>query len=328
MFKIHFVLNGYRPASQNYHPTPKIGGIKMMHKDRIITIWLLVTFLSLIFSAHVGQTSETSKNVDKIGPEQIETQKIVDKPVIQAARALVSAKIYVENDVKGTGQTAIFGEATAISAIGYDIVNYGGYFTAAGVKGRGVYGEALYSGDFENFGGYFRAWGDKGVGVYGSAPNYGGYFKADGASGIGVRGYASTTYGGYFQSNGLYGTAVHGYAAHSGNAANRGGFFEAHGSRGTGVTGSGGGWDFYAAGTGTNYGPFTDAHEVKFSEDMPEVIVPGLIVSTTGKTETRKDESGIVSLSSTLPTVTLSAKENDKAVFGVIVSEGPLPKDH
>ena len=53
-----------------------------------------------------------------------------------------------------------------------------------------------------------------------------------------------------------------------------------------------------------------------------------MVVSATGKTETRKDKNGEISLSSTLPTVTLSTRANDKAVFGVIVSEGPLPKNH
>jgi len=37
---------------------------------------------------------------------------------------------------------------------------------------------------------------------------------------------------------------------------------------------------------------------------------------------------GRLFMSSTLPTVTLSTRANDKAVFGVIVSEGPLPKNH
>ena len=61
---------------------------------------------------------------------------------------------------------------------------------------------------------------------------------------------------------------------------------------------------------------------------MPKQIVPGLIVSITGKTETRKDKNGVISLSTTLPTVAISTKAKDKAVFGVIVSDGPLPEDH
>ena len=87
-------------------------------------------------------------------------------------------------------------------------------------------------------------------------------------------------------------------------------------------------YDFYAGGPGSNYAPFTGAHEVRFAQDMQEEIVPGMIVSVSGRTEERKDEKGVTSLSSTLPTVTISTKPRDKAVFGVIVSDGPLPKDH
>jgi hypothetical protein len=95
-----------------------------------------------------------------------------------------------------------------------------------------------------------------------------------------------------------------------------------------GVFGWGGEYDFYAGGPGTNYGPFTGAHEVEFAEDMPADLQPGMIVSVTGKARVRSDENGKVSLSSTLPTVNLTTKAKDKAIFGVFVSEGPLPEDH
>ena len=96
----------------------------------------------------------------------------------------------------------------------------------------------------------------------------------------------------------------------------------------TGVWGEGALWDFYAAGAGTNYGPFTGAHEVKLVDNFPEHINPGMIVSVTGDTMVRKKKDGTVSLSSTLPTVALSDSANDKRVFGVLVSESPLPEDH
>ena len=65
---------------------------------------------------------------------------------------------------------------------------------------------------------------------------------------------------------------------------------------------------------------------MKFSKEIPEEILPGLIVSVTGHTQTRKKKNGEISLSSTLPTVILSSRERDKAVFGAIVSHGPLLK--
>lgn len=95
-----------------------------------------------------------------------------------------------------------------------------------------------------------------------------------------------------------------------------------------GVQAGGPAWDFYAAGYGTNYGPFTGGHEVKLSEDFPVDIKPGMIVSVTGKTQVRKRPDGTISLSSTLPTVRLSKVANDKTVFGVFIKEALPPKNH
>jgi hypothetical protein len=53
-----------------------------------------------------------------------------------------------------------------------------------------------------------------------------------------------------------------------------------------------------------------------------------MIVSVTGQAQLRRKENGAPSLSSTLPTVKLSTKAADKAVFGVLVAETPLPEDH
>jgi len=98
------------------------------------------------------------------------------------------------------------------------------------------------------------------------------------------------------------------------------------GVRGSGASGA---YDFYAAGPGTNYGPFTGAHEVKLSYDFPKDVREGLIISVTGKVQIRKDEKGKISISSTLPTIKLSNKPNDKNIFGVLISQSPfLPQDH
>lgn len=94
-----------------------------------------------------------------------------------------------------------------------------------------------------------------------------------------------------------------------------------------GVYGSGQMWDFYAGGPGPNYGPFTGAHEVKLSEDFPENIKPGMIVSVTGETQVRMDD-GEISFSSTLPTVELSSISNDKKVLGAIIAEFFLDENH
>jgi hypothetical protein len=241
----------------------------------------------------------------------------------------------------GKGGRGVHGEASNTG----DVENYGGYFSAAGKYGMGVYGEALNEGDDINYGGYFSAAGIYGRGVEGWATgSYGRgvHGEARGSDGRGVVGVAS----------GSDGRGVHGTAINFGNVENYGGYFNASGEKGrgvygqtsgdngigvwgkatginsTGVWGDGGKWDFYAAGPGTNYGPFTGAHEVLFAEEMAGEIQPGMIVSVTGRVEVRKKENGEISFSSTLPTVTLAKKAMDKAVLGVLVSEGPFHEHH
>jgi len=229
----------------------------------------------------------------------------------------------------GSEGRGVFGYATNTG----DVTNYGGYFDASGSTGRGVYGTATNTGDFINYGGHFLARGTYGRGVYGQASGTNGngvYGDATGSSGTGVYGEASNTegvtnYGGYFKAAGTSGWGVYGRATGISGTGVSG---NAIGSSGWGVHGNGGEYDFYAAGSGTNYGPFTGAHEVKFAQDFPEDIRPGWIVSVTGRAEKRKKDDGQISLSSTLPTVTVTQKDKDKAVLGVLVSEGPLHEDH
>jgi hypothetical protein len=224
----------------------------------------------------------------------------------------------------------VFGQATGPVGRGVegvapntgDFINYGGYFTAAGIRGRAVYGNASSTGDLANYGGYFTAAGYSGRGVYGAA---------SGRYGIGVHGLGSY-FGGYFEASGPQGRGVSVRAPEGFGVFVEGWYGGvdaiAHSSNSTGVAGGGGAYDFYATGPGVNYAPFTGAHEVLFAQDMPMEIVPGMIVSATGKAKARVDDSGVTSLSSTLPTVTLSSKAMDKAVFGVLVRELPLRKDH
>jgi hypothetical protein len=232
---------------------------------------------------------------------------------------------YYENyggyfEAAGRAGRGVYGEATGALGRGVygkasdsdtedDFINYGGYFESAGQSGRGVFGKASNGGDFTNYGGNFEAAGTYGRGVYGDA---------SGTSGTGVYGFASNSsncdnYGGSFVANGTRGTGVYGTAS---------------GDWGIGVEGKGGMYDFYASGSGVNYGPFTGAHEVLFADDVAENIRPGLIVSVTGRTKTRYNKDGSISLSSTLPTVYLPRKAADKAVFGVLVSKSPLPDHH
>jgi hypothetical protein len=259
----------------------------------------------------------------------------------------------------GDSGRGVFGSAEASG----NVTNYGGWFRAngdsgygvlgwaLGSSGRGVYGSASATGTVTNYGGYFSAGGNSGRGVYGSAPaigavtNYGGYFSAGGDSGRGVYGIATAigdvaNYGGYFIAAGDRGYGVYGIASSTGNPINYGGYFRAYGDNGRGieavalgyygigVIGRGDDYDFYAQGPGTNYGSFTGGHDVMLSDNFPVKIKPGLIVSATGKTQVRRRDDGTITLSSTLPTVTLSTRANDKAVFGVLVKEIRLPEGH
>ena len=184
-----------------------------------------------------------------------------------------------------------------------------------------AYQNSNYSAVFGvNQGGGYAVWGENtgtsfGGGVFGRATN-----------GSGVRGQSDS----YF---GVLGTTSSGLAAVVGQGPT--GVWGSGSTNGVlgsgpniGVRGEGGSFDFYAAGAGVNYGPFTGGHEVKLASDFPSNATPGMVVSVTGETRIRKDGDGNISLSSTLPTVTLSRKANDTTVFGVFNAETSLPDDH
>ncbi len=225
-----------------------------------------------------------------------------------------------------------------------NVTNYGGKFLAAGRSGRGVYAEATgtQSIGVEGIGGI--------RGISGSASNSSGngvFGSTSGSSGAGVYGEATATgsttgnYGGYFSAAGDRGCGVYGIA-NSSTGVNFGGSFWAAGESGIavdaiapgdysiGVRAQGGIWDFYAAGgnSSTEYGPFTGAHEAKLDPLVPKNIKAGMILSVTGDVQVRRNNSGEISISSTLPTVGLCQKINDSAVFGVFAEECPLPKEH
>lgn len=227
-------------------------------------------------------------------------------------------------------------ESTAVTGRAYSNWSNGAYFYVSGTDSRGVYAFAGNTTDTKNYGGHFTAQGIQGRGVYGEAKattgiNYGGEFLSKGVSGRGVYGLADNTtgtnYGGYFDARGTSGRGVYAFT----NGSNgRSVYAQATGNSGIAVYGSGTLWDFYAVdGNGsTGYGPFTGGHEVKIGKGQSSKMKTGLIVSLTGKTTVRQEFEGQTNISSTLPTVALSQKAMDKAVFGVFVRESPLPEGH
>lgn len=166
---------------------------------------------------------------------------------------------------------------------------YGGKFFATddSTSGIGVYGEG------KAYGGEFKSSGTNGVACYGRATGLeglGGSFSSASSHALeattesnnryGVWGRTTASYGfaGYFEATGnatglkatsestiypaLTGQGQAMGVSGLGQVANGyGGYFECAPSGGKGVYSSGGGYDFYADGPGTNYGPFTGAHD-------------------------------------------------------------------
>jgi hypothetical protein len=96
-----------------------------------------------------------------------------------------------------------------------------------------------------------------------------------------------------------------------------------------GASNSTGGADFRASefNGNVNFGPFTGSHEVRVDPDSGR-IAPGMVVSVTGRAESRLAPDGTLDLSSTLPTVSLSMTPEDPAVLGAFVSEISLVAGH
>ncbi len=180
---------------------------------------------------------------------------------------------------------AIYGQATNPS-----VLNYGGYFEAAGLYGRGVYGIATCINDSSfTYGGYFEALGPGynvgacgnggAVGVLGKGPcgvsgetvsQFGTGVSGSGGS-VGVQGMGShrgvwggasavteeLTYGGYFMATGPYGRGVYGIASCTSDSAfTYGGYFEAPGTAGYNVGVYGNGGAIGVKGEGSYYGVY------------------------------------------------------------------------
>jgi hypothetical protein len=237
--------------------------------------------------------------------------------------------------VRGIGNPGVYGTSsvggTGVSGIGNPGV-YGGSTTGHGIKGESsmdgwsaVYGVhsgngfgISGSGNPGIFGTSTTGTGirgesssyDEGAGVWGY--NYGPWPGVAGVSEYGYGVFAST------HSNSITSTGLKAYGSSSNG-------IQAQGLR-YGVEAYGNTADFYASHAG--YAPFTGVHEVELSKDFPIYYKSGMIVSVSGKTKIRRDKDGIISLCSILPTVNLSNKPLDRAVFGVLVKEISIYKDH
>lgn len=197
------------------------------------------------------------------------------------------------------------------------IINITNEGNGAGIQGWSMNVTGVKGNSVDGYGVYGKSFSYRGVG---GANQQSGNYGYLGSSNHGAYGYSSSNYG--VKGESIDGTGVDGYSKN-------GLAITAYAENGyAGVYSQGHTYDFYASGPGSDYGPFTGAHDVKLSENFPQDVKPGMIVSATGKTRTRQCKDGTVSISSTLPTVKLSNVAYDKAIFGVLVMETPLPKKH
>jgi uncharacterized protein (TIGR02145 family) len=240
------------------------------------------------------------------------------------------------------GTYGIYGKGSSHGVYGVD--SGSGSFGKLGSGTVGAYGKNISTGSWGTLGdGNYGVRGEGGIyGVRGSGSTWGVYGEDSGTGSYGKLGngtygvYGSGTYGvyGYASDTGVYGKdSGSGSWGKLGNGEigvyGSGTGYGVYGiSSSVGVYGSGPTYNFYAGGSGTDYGPFTGGHEIKLSKDCPEDIKPGMLVSVTGETQFREGENEIAPLSSTLPTVSLSSSENDKKVFGVFTKVSPLLEDH
>jgi len=225
--------------------------------------------------------------------------------------------------------TGVYGKSSSNIGVlgdGYNYGVWGNTTSGVGVRGTGtgsgdgVYGINAFSGNYGRVGtqssgvegysgsGNYGRLGTPSEGVYGKSANTGVYGES---ANIGVYGYAQS-------GTGVSGSSSSGTGVYGNSSSGIGVYGQSNNSAS---------YDFYAAGAGTDYGPFTGAHEVKLGDAFPKEVRPGMIVSVTGETQVRTDK-GQVNFSSTLPTVQLSNTPSDKKVFGVLISESPLPEGH
>lgn len=223
----------------------------------------------------------------------------------------------------GTIRTAAFGTRVELSSSDNTLKVYSGTNVTIQAGGTGIGSVLKVTGDtplgpsiWGTTTGAAGVYGDAttGYGVNGNATGSGGYGVVGSASGLGghgVVGMASSASGyGVVGFSSQY-EAIRGQAGISGGAN--------HGVRGintgngsAGLVGPANAFDFYADGTGTNYGPFTGTHDA-LTELTDTFTVGDIVVDT--QVVRRNGVSSAITLvkSSTIP--------NQKAVLGIVCAE-------
>lgn len=224
-------------------------------------------------------------------------------------------------------------EGTA--ANGYGVLGIGG---EAGVKGESSFSHGIHGVSTSS------TTGDAGVlgesanqsGVRGESDNFYGVLGTGGLAGVranstaGHGAYITTTaassdkFGALITSASTIGVVAEGYSAGlkavGTGPSGKGAVGEATGASARGVEGRGGLYDFYAGGAGTNYGPFTGAHDALLPKSGP-LFVEGDIVKIASI-------AARSTLSNVLAEIELQDQVEAKDSFGVIVTSNELPDEN
>lgn len=201
----------------------------------------------------------------------------------------------------GTVQTAASGARVVLSGSTNNLIVYNSagspIVTAGGSTGGLIYVTstvtlpAIY------------ATGTSAAAIYGSGTTIAGV-DGSATSGNGVVGSSSTT-----------GLGVFGVATGSGSSTNHGVRGKNNNNLASGLVGAANGFDFYAEGPGTNYGPFTGTHEaltlITDTFTVGDIVIDTAVIRRNG-------------ISSTIAQVTNSQTANQKAALGVVCA-APKP---
>lgn len=199
-----------------------------------------------------------------------------------------------------TLRTAASGQRVEISASTNTVVAYNASGTAIATIGGSTSG-LVYVVSTVTLPAVY-ATGTNAAAIYGSGAGAGGVVGTA-TSGNGVQGSSSTT-----------GLGVYGVATGSGSTTNHGVRGKNNTNLASGLVGAANGFDFYAEGPGTNYGPFTGTHEaltlLADTFTVGDIVIDTAVIRRNG-------------ISSTIVQVANSHTANQKAALGVVCT---IPK--
>ena len=242
-----------------------------------------------------GAATDINNNVTTISGGKITTGSI-------AADKINVTNLIVENlKTSASGQrveiTKANNDLRVYNASGTLVAQFGGtgFGAAAKITSTAVVGPALWgenTGATAIYGTNSGSFGAMAIQGYASSSGYGVYGQS--VSGESIRGLATAGGG---NNHGVRGLNTNGNGA---------------GSNTAGLVGAANGYDFYADGTGTNYGPFTGTHDALTDPNdsfiIGDIVIDAQLVRRNG-------------ISSAITLIKTSTSANQKAALGVICAE-------